>query len=259
MSTPKQVLILSDIHGNLDALEAALSHIEGLPIDALWCLGDITGYGPEPDLCIQRLRHLPWPQHFILGNHDRVVSGLEKPIGFNPHAIAAAFKHRQWLDDAARDWLAALPIAHTPTPNIGMYHGSPLDPDDYLLTAQSARPALVDLGRRQVALGLCGHTHVPCFYELDLTSGQIYDVELSQGIAMKVHHGSDWATIINPGSIGQPRDGDPRASFAILDMTGEERWSITFHRVPYDIATCQKKMLERDLPGILSQRLTLGF
>ena len=221
------VALLSDVHGNLVALEAVLAD---LPIvEAIWVMGDTVGYGPDPADTLALLRERrAW---LVAGNHDRAVAtgdGLEL---FNPVARAAAKLHHKWLSAEDRDVLAAMPLTLEPAPGYTICHGSPRDPLwEYIFDVRAATFAMADL---VTARCCCGHTHVPAMFRT------------ATGRAM-----------INPGSVGQPRDGDPRSAYALLEPTSGE---VTFRRVGYDIAETQRRMRARKLPDMLADRLSLGL
>ncbi|GAC1485794.1 MAG: metallophosphoesterase family protein [Candidatus Limnocylindrales bacterium] len=222
-----RVALLSDIHANLVALEAVLAEVA--TADEIWVMGDTVGYGPDPGDVLAALTG----HHALLvaGNHDRAVAtgvGLDL---FNPAARAAALLHREWLSAEERDVLGALPLTFTGGTLYTVCHGSPRDPLwEYVFDRGTAAAAM----RSSETPHCCnGHTHVPAV------------IELPGGRRM-----------INPGSVGQPRDGDPRAAYAWLDTTTA---TVELRRVAYDITTTQERMRHRGLPGILADRLAHGF
>jgi predicted phosphodiesterase len=249
-----RILILSDIHANLEALDACL---EAAPEhDRVFNLGDIVGYGANPNEVTERARSLG--SVFVRGNHDRACTGMINVEDFNPIAgLAVLWTHEQ-LKPENFDFLRAMPQGPVaPVENLQCVHGSPRDEDEYVL---AAREGWSILAQARVSLIFFGHTHVQGAYWID-------DVEEKEGIVDPRYasaKGKQHFTLgfkktgkylVNPGSIGQPRDGDPRAAFALYD---DEANSVTFHRVPYDIERAQKKILAAGLPDRLATRLAEG-
>ena len=221
------VALLSDVHANLVALEAVLADLP--EVDAIWVMGDTVGYGPDPADALALLRERrAW---IVAGNHDRAVATGEGLDLFNPAARAAAWLHHTWLTPEDREVLAAMPLTLEPAPGHTMCHGSPRDPLwEYVFDARAASFAMAGLAAARCCVG---HTHVPAAFRI-----------------------GDGRTMINPGSVGQPRDGDPRAAYALLEpATGE----VTFKRVGYDIGETQRRMRARKLPDMLADRLSLGL
>jgi len=253
----RRILLLSDIHSNLEALDSVLSHAEKLEFNETWIMGDITGYGPEPKACLQKVLSLKNTK-FICGNHDRVVSKTVQPLGFNPHAIVAAYKNMQLLDGDELNWLARLPNSLSPCGQVGIFHGSVLDPDEYLLTIQSAIPSLRSMNMKGLILGFFGHTHVPSLFELDENANEFYDIDVRPDFPMELPLDGSRRILINPGSVGQPRDGNPQASFALLEYD-DLKAKLTFKRVDYPIDVCQAKLRNEGYPEILAMRLSIGF
>ncbi len=243
-----RILIISDIHSNLVALNAVLS--EAGTFDRLWCLGDIVGYGPEPNECIATLSKLD--PLCLAGNHDWVVTDKLDPEEFNSDARHAAQWTRQQLTVNNLDWLHSLP-ERVPTQfdKFTLVHGSPRHPVwEYVLTPTVAR---ANFQHFDTPYCLMGHTHVPVVFRHNSnrrtlsTDSFLEDAPLVLG---------EERMMINPGSVGQPRDGDPRASFALLD-TGAN--TLLHRRVEYDIGATQTKMQEAQLPTRLIARLTHGW
>jgi predicted phosphodiesterase len=273
-----RVLILSDIHGNLEALTAVLAAAEG-QWDQLWNLGDLVGYGGSPNQVIELVR--PLQTLVIRGNHDRVCCGLTSPNAFNPTARAAALWTRAELSQANLDWLRELPKGPIKPEAVdaACVHGSPLDEDTYIL---NMRDAWAPLQQMPTPITFFGHTHIqggfsakahewhelrPQLHPADAPSGTTQS-SLSQGnsaanlpISWTVPLPPGTRHLINPGSVGQPRDRDWRASFAILNTApegGEGTQTITFHRVPYDLVASQGRILMAGLPDRLAARLREG-
>ncbi len=254
-----RALILSDIHANLQALEAVLAAAQALGYQQLWNLGDIVGYGGSPNQVIERIRPL---QHLVVrGNHDRVCCGLTSANGFNPVARAAALWTREELSPANLEWLRELPQgpAHPTQQGITCAHGSPLDEDQYILTM---RDAWAPLQQMSTTVTFFGHTHIQGgFSQKDHDWHELRPA--FEPFLGKDSESSTWTfdlppgtrQLINPGSVGQPRDRDWRAAFALYDSDAA---TITFHRVPYDLIASQGRILMAGLPERLAARLREG-
>ena len=235
-----RVALLSDVHANLVALEAVIAELP--PVDAIWVMGDTVGYGPDPADVLALLRERS--AVMVAGNHDlAVATGLGLDV-FNPVAAKAAMTHREWLSAVDRDFLAALPtVAHAG--GATLVHGSLRDPVwEYVWEARTAYASLVDA---ETELSCNGHTHVPAVFALD---GANVTGTLGRGTVAL--HGR---SLVNPGSVGQPRDRDPRAAWAVLDTEGR---TVDFMRTAYDVAETQRRIQERGLPGSLADRLASG-
>lgn len=241
-----QVAVLSDIHANLVALDAVLA--DAGPVDALWHLGDVVGYGPDPNGVVRRLRELG--ARGVRGNHDAAAVGGSEIDWFNPDARKAMEWTRITLDDDSRAWLADLPERRTEA-GVELVHGSPRQPLwEYILSPGSAR---ANLDRLAQPIGLHGHTHVPVAWR-DADGG----VELVRA-ADADHLALDGRrALVNPGSVGQPRDGIPTASYLILDQPAGTGATVSWHRVTYDIDAVQRAMRAAHLPAFLVRRLELG-
>jgi predicted phosphodiesterase len=241
-----RVAVISDIHGNWHALEAVLAAIEEEQPDELWCLGDLVGYGPRPNPCCAAVSKRA--VLCLAGNHDLGVLGQLELSDFAPDAVASARWTRSVLVEAARAYLESLwPSARRD--HIELFHASPRDPVwDYVLTAEAAA-ASFEL--TESPLVLVGHSHIPLAIVLD-------DAGLDGGLAQEgteAELGSGrW--LLNPGSVGQPRDGDPRAAWLLLDR-GSGRAS--FRRVEYPVERTQAEIRERGLPDSLAERLAHGI
>ena len=239
--------IISDIHANLAAFTAVLDDIKGRGgVDKVWCLGDIVGYGPDPHECIEALRQI---DHIcVAGNHDLAAIGKIGTDEFNPDAAASCHWTAKQLTSGDIVYLGKLPMV-IEEGDFTLVHGSPRDPVwEYLLITSQAKDNLT-LFKTQFCL--VGHSHVPLVFRCDETgdfSGRRFltDVSFVPGTERM---------IINPGGVGQPRDGDPQASYAIYDSQNRV---IKLHRVPYDIKATQKRMIERGLPMSLVTRLRYG-
>jgi predicted phosphodiesterase len=242
-----QVAIISDIHSNLPALTAVLADIDdqGSGPDEIWCLGDVVGYGAAPDACAALTSNLA--EVCLAGNHDLVVRGDIDINNFTTGAEAAARWTMSTINPATRAFLAKLqPLEQGRA--TGLYHASPRDPVwEYVLSIDQAHDCL-DAQHERVCL--IGHSHVACFFYRNgaRTEGAVARagtvIEMSEG---------EW--LVNPGSVGQPRDGDPRAAYLTLDT---DDWTATFHRVEYPIDIAATAIVEADLPRQLAERLYVG-
>jgi predicted phosphodiesterase len=242
-----RVAVISDIHANLHALEAVLAALEDARPDTIWNLGDTVGYGPRPNECCAVARSRA--SLSLVGNHDlAVLGGGDVAIeDFNFEAAAAATWTRETLSDESREFLQAL-HASASTEQAELYHGSPRDPVwEYVLTIEAARASLE---MTRAALVLVGHSHVPL--ALRLRDGELSGGLAPAGTEVDLSSGR-W--LLNPGSVGQPRDGDWRAAFCLLDYTQN---SASFVRVEYPVGETQTEMREEGLPPALAERLAYG-
>jgi diadenosine tetraphosphatase ApaH/serine/threonine PP2A family protein phosphatase len=239
-----RVAVISDVHANYHALQAALTEIDAARVDAVWCLGDTVGYGPRPNECCDLVGDRA--DYCLVGNHDLVVLGELSVNEFNDEAAAAAIWTTDVLTSESRAFLASLkPLGAVDS--VDHFHGSARDPVwEYVLTEEAAS-ATLELS--SAPLVLVGHSHVALAITAD-------DGHVSGGPA---RGGSKIALegrrLLNPGSVGQPRDGDPRAAWLLLDF--EKRFA-EFRRVPYSIERTQAEMRERGLPQALAARLERG-
>jgi predicted phosphodiesterase len=242
-------LVISDIHANLAALEAVLKDAEGR-YEFVWCLGDLVGYGPDPNACIERLRKLPLI--CIAGNHDWAVLGKLDLDDFNTDARRSCLWTRRELSEENRDYLASLPVSWVEG-EFTLVHGSPRHPTwEYILYPAIAVPNFSHFSTQYC---LVGHTHNPVIFHL-FPEGSEYSCEaLLPSLNGPVSLGED-RLIINPGSVGQPRDGDARASYTILDT---EELTVEFRRVFYPVSETQEHMRAADLPARLIFRLAYGW
>jgi predicted phosphodiesterase len=242
-------LILSDIHSNQEALKTVLSFVRRKPWDKVVILGDIVGYGADPNQTVDMLRALK-PMVIVRGNHDKVCSGLENGELFNRIALEAAMWTRKKLTRANLQWLKKLPQGPVEVDGrFAICHGTPIDEDAYIFGEIEALNVF-----RQTTFPLCffGHSHFPVLF--GLTPDAIHTVlSVAPSFRFRLRPGARY--LINPGSIGQPRDGNPLASFAIYDS---DTRTVTVHRVPYRIEQAQSKILEAGLPRPLADRLALG-
>lgn len=243
-----RIAIISDIHSNLAAFEAVIKDFDG--IEEVWCLGDVVGYGPYPNECVTLLRTF---QHICIpGNHDWAAIGKMDTADFNPDARRAALWTGEQLTTESRVYLESLPLTLTEG-DFTLAHGSPREPIwEYLFHPTQAR---ANFDMFHTLYCLVGHTHVPMvFYYPTPEEGFIGPALYAQpGAAITL---GQRRFILNPGGVGQPRDGNPDASYAILDL---EAGRIEYRRVAYDIAATQQKMRQLRLPEALAQRLSYGW
>jgi diadenosine tetraphosphatase ApaH/serine/threonine PP2A family protein phosphatase len=243
-------LVLTDIHANLEGLEACLGDAAAHGYDRTLVLGDLVGYGPDPNEVIERVKALALAA-VIRGNHDKVACGLEQPEGFNAVARRAALWTFDVLTPEHRAWLAALPQGPLVVDDVvEICHGSPVDEDMYLFDELDAARAL-KVSRRPLCL--FGHTHFPVAFSL--TAGRVDTVSIAGATsgALVLREGSRY--LVNPGAVGQPRDGDPRAAYAIVDA-GAKR--VELYRLNYPFEITQAKIAKAGLPDVLAQRLAVG-
>jgi diadenosine tetraphosphatase ApaH/serine/threonine PP2A family protein phosphatase len=240
-----RVALVSDVHSNLHALDAVLEAIDGESPDELWCLGDIVGYGPRPDECCGIVEERA--SICLAGNHDLGVRGDVDIDDFAPDAAAAALWTRGVLGDRAKAFLDGLePTAETE--GAQLFHASPRDPVwEYILTDQAAAAALE---ATSAPLVLVGHSHVPL--AVTLRAGELAGGHAPAGTEIAFGDGR-W--LLNPGSVGQPRDGDARAAWLLLDL---DAGTATFRRVSYAIAETNEEINEAGLPPLLGERLFSG-
>ncbi len=242
-------LILSDIHANLEALETVLSASPPDSYDRLIVLGDLVGYGADPNAVVDRVRALD-PLAVIRGNHDKAACGLDDGSSFNQIARFAAAWTGDTLRPENRQYLHDLPSGPVMIDeHVEICHGSPFDEDHYIFDGNDARRAL-DASER--ALCLFGHTHLPVIFchEAGQLSGVIpedphHELRLRNGVRF----------LVNVGSVGQPRDGDPRAAYATYDSAGPV---LVLHRTPYPVEAAQRKIVAAGLPQTLANRLAIG-
>jgi predicted phosphodiesterase len=240
--------IIADIHANLAALMAVLTDIyQKEEIAELWCLGDIVGYGPEPNKCIELLRRT---KHIcVAGNHDLAAIGEIDTSDFNPDAAAACQWTANQLAAPERAYIKNLPLV-IEKDDFTLVHGSPREPVwEYVLSIGTARE---NFNYFKSKFCLVCHTHVPAIFK----SGKDGSCSFSQFPPKGELVLDKERLIINPGSVGQPRDGDPRASYAIYDSQSKK---INLYRIPYDITTTQARMVEERLPMRLVARLSQGL
>ena len=249
-----RILLLTDIHSNLEALQACLAVAP--PADVIVNLGDIVGYSASPNEVTTRVRELGGT--FVRGNHDKVVTGIDTVESFNPIAGLAALWNRDQLNSDHLDWLRALPqgpVVLPEAPGIQFVHGAPDDEDRYVVTIQDA---LYTLASSEAHVVFYGHTHIQGIFFLrsgiaENLHPEYPSIAKPESWEFQLEAGATY--MINPGSIGQPRDGDWRAGFALFDT---EKQAVTFYRVPYDLRSAQERIFAAKLPPRLATRLAAG-
>ena len=249
-----RILVLSDIHANLEALDACLASAPSF--DMVVNLGDIVGYGASPNEVTERSRELG--KTFVRGNHDKAATGVMELNDFNPMAAAAALWTREELSLDNLEWLRALP--HGPVsvpefPQVQLVHGSPHDEDEYVVSLGDALAPLIALN---TPLTFFGHTHLQGGFFANGSSADGFRPEYrtvgqQETVAMQLKPSTRY--LINPGSVGQPRDGDWRAAFALFDTDAQV---IHFHRTPYNLKSAQDRIFAANLPARLATRLASG-
>ncbi|MEO5704869.1 MAG: metallophosphoesterase family protein [Candidatus Limnocylindrales bacterium] len=239
-----RIAVLSDIHANLPALDAVLT--DAGKVDAVWHLGDVVGYGPEPDAVVERLREVGAVG--VRGNHDAAACGGPEIEWFNPDARRAMEWTRRAIGPETEAWLAALP-ERLVVNRCELVHGSPREPIwEYVTSSAVARANIAVLS---APIGLHGHTHMPVAWLED--GGHVELVRPDRESRLDL---AGRRALVNPGSVGQPRDGNPDASYAILDP---DAGVVTWHRVAYDIGAVQEAMRAAGLPASLVARLSVGL
>jgi len=245
-----RILVLSDIHANATALDAVLAAAKDRWKHVV-CLGDVVGYGPDPNEVTKIIRELG--AQTIRGNHDKAVAGLMVTDDFNPIAKAAIDWTRAQLQPEQLAWLTALPPGPFATDGIVLIHGAFQDEDEYVFTPAQALEGLLDSSAEVTFFGHTHHQGGFSYQDNNLEVLQIRPRPSERFAALRIEAGRRY--LLNPGSVGQPRDGDPRAGFAIADL---EHQTVEFWRVPYDISSVQERMHAAGLPEPLIHRLTVG-
>jgi len=241
--------IISDIHANLEAFQVILSDIERQDVAQILCLGDLVGYNANPNECFELLLEREIPT--IMGNHDAVTCGLLDPVDFNPIAKKAILWTRETLKAEYKDRLLLQPEQRSLNETVRLVHGSLLDRDQYLFSRQPIMESVRQMRKEdpEIRILFFGHTHNQGAFHfaretLQLVSAKHFFLE------------DEGYYLINPGSVGQPRDQDPRAAYLIYD---EKAATVEFIRLPYDIETCKKKIHSSKLPKELADRLDQGW
>ncbi len=238
------VAILSDIHGNLEALEAVLRALDELGIEERVCLGDLVGYGADPGICVEKARSAF--RVVVAGNHDHAAAGLEDLNYFNPVAKEAMRWTMRHLGAQEKSYLGKLPFVRA-LESCMLVHSTPREPRtwDYVMTVEDA---LRQRGSFEEHVCFIGHSHVPFFFEYSAQGHAIPQLPI---LELK----GDSRYLVNVGSVGQPRDGDPRACFCVYDP---DEGTVRMERILYPVATAQEKIVRAGLPSYLAQRLALG-
>jgi diadenosine tetraphosphatase ApaH/serine/threonine PP2A family protein phosphatase len=241
-----RVALLSDVHGNLPAFRAVLADIEREGVDTRWCLGDLVGYGAQPDECVALARESC--DVCLIGNHDMVVIDKLDIAEFSHNAAVAALWTRDRIARESVDYLAALET-HGRAGDLGLYHASPRDPVwEYVLSTSQAAACMDAMEPR---VGAVGHSHVALWFSRG-EDRPVTGEHAPGGTELDLSSG-DW--IVNPGGVGQPRDGDPRAAWLLLDLGS---WTASWRRVEYPIEEAARAIEEAGLPDALSKRLYVG-
>lgn len=247
-------LILSDIHANWQALEAVGRHVRRKRFDHVVFLGDAVGYGASPNRVVAWLRALRPPAIAVRGNHDRVCGGLDSGDYFNSYALQAARWTLDHLSEPNLQYLNELPQGPLEIEaELAICHGSTVDEDSYIFSAADAQQVFRMLPHRLI---LFGHTHVPSLFTLRPTAdGAEIEVALLTGRRAVVDLEPDCRYLLNPGSVGQPRDRDPRAAYALYD---DHHQRVHVYRVGYPTASARRRILQAGLPPVLGDRLLYG-
>jgi diadenosine tetraphosphatase ApaH/serine/threonine PP2A family protein phosphatase len=241
--------VISDIHSNRQALEAVLAAVDEAGVDEVWCLGDMVGYGADPDACTALVRERC--STCLVGNHDLAVLGALDVRTFSEAAAAAVEWTRDNVAEETLEFLGGLDPAASQH-GIGLFHASPRDPVwEYVLSPDQAEDGFEAQEER---VGLIGHSHIALFFvrPLDARRGHAQGAQTPDGVQLEIAEG-EW--LLNPGSVGQPRDGDPDAAWLELDV---EAWTATWRRVPYDVEAAAAAIRAAGLPPALAERLEVG-
>jgi predicted phosphodiesterase len=241
-----RIAVLSDIHANITALDAVLA--DAGAVDGIWQLGDIVGYGPEPDAVVERLREVG--AIGVRGNHDAAACGGSEIEWFNPEARRAMEWTRSAISPATVEWLSALPDRRTEGA-CDLVHGSHREPLWEYVTSRSIARANLEVLEVGARVGLHGHTHMPVAY-IEAEG----EVEALHGRPAAPLELEGRRALVNPGSVGQPRDGDPAASYLVWEPEADR---VTWHRVAYDVLSVQRAMRDAGLPASLASRLAVGL
>lgn len=244
-----RALIVSDLHSNAEALKAVFSKVRRKKYDVIVCLGDFVGYGAQPNQVLDTMRQVRARKLYVRGNHDRVAAGFEDGAGFNHIARYAALWTRDHLSAPNRRFLKDLPLGPLEAGLVMLCHGSPHDEDEYVFNEYHAAQILALYPSRII---LYGHTHLPVIFSMD-EGMRVRGQAVREECVIKLDRSKRY--LINPGSVGQPRDRNPASSFAILDST---KMTVQFFRVPYDVDRAQGAILKAGLPAVLADRLTYG-
>ena len=244
-----RALVVSDLHSNSEALKSVLARVRRKKFDTVVCLGDFVGYGAQPNQVLDVMRKMKGRKLYIRGNHDRVASGLDDASGFNHAARAAALWTRDHLSQPNRNFLRDLTVGPLIHKGVMLCHGSPYDEDEYVFNVHHAAQVLALFTQPFI---LFGHTHLPAVFQVD-PEGNVSGFAVRGNATVKLDPQNRY--LINPGSVGQPRDRMPQSSFAIFDS---DKRTVQFFRVEYDVAKTQSSILKAGLPDVLAHRLQYG-
>ncbi|HVG23265.1 MAG TPA: metallophosphoesterase family protein [Thermoanaerobaculia bacterium] len=244
-----RALVVSDLHANLEALRSVMTRMRRKKYEVVLCLGDFVGYGAQPNHVLDTMRTLRGRKVYIRGNHDRVAAGLDDAEGFNNAAKQAALWTRDRLSAPNRRFLRDLTVGPVIHEGVMLCHGSPYDEDEYVFNVHHAAQILALF---EAPFILFGHTHLPAVFSID-ARGNVRGFAVRDEMTVKLEPGLRY--LINPGSVGQPRDRNPNSSCIILDT---DKRTAQFFRVEYDIAKTQSTILKAGLPQILASRLQFG-
>lgn len=242
-------LVISDLHSNIEALRAVMNRVRRKKYEQVICLGDFVGYGAQPNQVLDIMRKMRGTKLYIRGNHDRVAAGLDSGEGFNHAAKTAALWTRDHLSAPNRHFLQRLALGPVEKSGVVLCHGSPNDEDEYVFNESHAR-AVFEMTVAPVIL--YGHTHLPVIFAMD-RHGRLRGAAVREETTVRLDR--EHRYLINPGSVGQPRDRNPKASFAMLDA---KKMTVQFFRVAYDVAKTQTAILKAGLPPVLAHRLAHG-
>ncbi|MDQ2676647.1 MAG: metallophosphatase family protein [Actinomycetota bacterium] len=244
-----RIAVISDIHANLPALEAVMAEIDKDAPDEIWCLGDVVGYGAQPNECSRIAAERS--DLCLAGNHDLAALDALDISSFSPAAAEAAIWTRNHLDDESRSFLESRETADE-SRDVAVYHASPRDPVwEYVLWPEQAGECIA---RQASRVAMVGHSHVALCFRAD-EGGDADDAQGAQVAAGTTLDIAEGRWLLNPGSVGQPRDGDPRAAWLTLDT---EAWTATYARVEYPVDAAAESIIEAGLPEHLGRRLAVG-
>jgi predicted phosphodiesterase len=246
-----KIAVLADVHANLPALEAVADDLARQGADMVWHLGDAVGYGSDPFACLQMLADLD--ALMIIGNHEEAACDLNEALGFNPTAAEAIRWTHESLSPADRENLSSLPVNAKTDSGVFLFHGLPGNTSGYIRTTEIAQQVFEELGSRdpRIRISFFGHTHKPMVFTW-LDGRPVRRIEPDEEIILAAGR----RYLVNPGSVGQPRNGDPRSQYILFD---EDEGVITFRRVNYDIRAAQEGILDAGLPAALAARLSRGM
>lgn len=244
-----RALVVSDLHSNAEALRMVMNRVRRKKFDVVVCLGDFVGYGAQPNQILDTMRMMKGPKLYIRGNHDRVAAGLDHADGFNAAAKAAALWTRDHLSARNRHFLEKLPLGPIEREGVMICHGAPHNEDEYVFHEGHAMEVFESTAAPII---LYGHTHLPVIFSLD-RQHRVHGVAVRGDVVVRLDN--EHRYLINPGSVGQPRDRNPASSFVIFDS---KRLTVQFFRVAYDVGKTQGSILKAGLPAILAQRLAYG-